>query len=128
MMKDMLTTAAALTDRALLARLQLLAKCDREITAELIAHLAELDRRPMLVAEAHTLFSFCHDVLGFSEDASYNRIEVARAARKFPILLDRLADGTLTISTARVLAPHLTPENHQAVLAEAAGRSKRAVE
>jgi hypothetical protein len=55
MMKDMFTTAAALTDRALLARLHLLAKCDREITAELIAHLAELDARKTLVAEAHTL-------------------------------------------------------------------------
>jgi hypothetical protein len=128
MMKDMLTTAAALDDRALLARLHLLAKCDRQITAELIAHLAELDRRQTLIAEAHTLFSFCREVLGFSEDASYNRIEVARAARKFPVILDRLADGTLTISTARVLAPHLTPANHEAVLAEAAGRSKREVE
>jgi hypothetical protein len=127
-MKDMLTTAAALSDRALVARLHLLAKCDREITAELIAHLAELDARRTLVAEAHTLFSFCREVLGFSEDAAYNRIEVARAARKFPILLDRLADGSLTISTARILAPHLTPANHEAVLAEAAGRSKREVE
>jgi hypothetical protein len=128
MMKDVLTTAASLTDSALLARLRLLAKCDREITVELIAHLAELDARKTLVAEAHTLFSFCREVLGFSEDASYNRIEVARAARKFPVLLDRLADGSLTVSTARVLAPHLTPENHQAVCAEAAGRSKRDVE
>jgi hypothetical protein len=128
MMKDMLTTAAALTDRALVGRLHLLARCDREITAELIAHLAELDTRKTLVAEAHTLFSFCRDVLGFSEDAAYNRIEVARAARRFPVLLDRLADGSLTLSTARVLAPHLTPANHQAVLAEAAGHSKREVE
>jgi hypothetical protein len=128
MMKDMLTTAAALTDRELLARLHLLAKHDRAITAELIAHLAELDRRRVLVAEAHTMFSFCHEVLGFSEDATYNRIEVAKAVRKFPVLLDRLAEGSLTLSTARVLAPHLTPDNHLAVLAEAAGRSKREVE
>jgi hypothetical protein len=124
----MLTTAAALTDRELLARLQLLAKHDRAITVELIAHLAELARRPILVAEAHSMFSFCHEVLGFSEDATYNRIEVAKAVRKFPVLLDRMADGSLTLSTARVLAPHLTAANHLAVLAEAAGKSKRAVE
>jgi hypothetical protein len=74
------------------------------------------------------MFSFCREVLGFSEDAAYNRIEVAKAARKFPVLLDRLADGSLTLSTARLLAPHLTPDNHQAVLEEAAGGSKRAVE
>jgi hypothetical protein len=128
MMKDMLTTAAALTDRELLARLHLLARHDRTITAELIAHLAELDRRPVLVAEAHTMFSFCHEVLGFSEDATYNRIEVAKAVRKFPVLLDRLADGSLTLSTARVLAPHLTGDNHLAVLDEAARKGKRAVE
>jgi hypothetical protein len=128
MTMNMLTTAASLTDNALLARLQLLARHGRAITVELVAHLAELETRKVLTAEAHTLFSFCRDVLLLSEHASYNRIEAARAVRKFPVILDRLADGSLNLSIVRVLAPHLTPENHLAVLAEAAGKSKRDAE
>jgi hypothetical protein len=128
MMTNMLTAAAALTDNALLERVQVLADRARHATVELIAHLAELETRKILVAEAHTLFSFCRDVLHLSEHGAYNRIEVARAARKYPVILERLADGSLNLSTARLLAPHLTPENHLAVLAEAAGKSKREVE
>jgi hypothetical protein len=128
MTMNMLTTAAALSDNALLARLQLLARHGRAITVELVAHLAELDTRKVLTAEAHTLFSFCRDVLLLSEHASYNRIEAARAVRKFPVILERMADGSLNLSTVRILAPHLTPDNHLAVLAEAAGKSKREVE
>jgi hypothetical protein len=128
MTMNMLTTAAALTDNALLARLHLLARHGRAITVELVAHLAELETRKVLAAEAHSLFSFCRDVLLLSEHASYNRIEAARAVRKFPAILDRLADGSLNLSIVRVLAPHLTPQNHLAVLAEAAGKSKRDAE
>ena len=54
-----------------------------------------------------------------SEDAICNRLEVARAARKFPIILDRFADGSVTLTAVRLLAPHLTAANHEALLREA---------
>ncbi len=44
------------------------------------------------------------------------------------MILDLLVEGALNVSTVRLLAPHLTTENHVAVLAEARGRSKQAVE
>src|SRR5688572_17134935 len=128
MTMNMLTPAAALGDHALLARIQVLADRARHATVELIAHLAELGTRKVLDAEAHSLFSFCRDVLHLSEHSAYNRIAAARAARKFPVILERLTDGSVNLSTIRVLAPVLTPENHEAVLAEAAGKSKRDVE
>ena len=103
---NMLTAAATLTDNALLSRLQLLAKRGREVTVELVAHLAELEnRKKVLPAEAHSLFSFCREVLLLSEHAAYNRIEAARAARKFPAILDRLADGSLSLATVRLSRP-----------------------
>lgn len=125
---NMLMSAAALTDHALLARVQILAVRERNATVELIAHLAELDTRKVLLAEAHSLFSFCRGVLRLSEHAAYNRIEAARAVRRFPVILERLAEGSVNLSTIRLLAPHLTAENHAGVLAEAAGKSKREVE
>src|SRR5262249_9503460 len=56
------------------------------------------------------------------------RIEAARAARKFPAILDLLAAGSMNLATVRLLAPHLTPENHHEVLPQAEGKSKREVE
>jgi hypothetical protein len=78
----------------------------------LIAHLAELDERRLYLGEGcSSLFTYCTQVLHLSEDAAYRRIEAARAGRRFPIVLERLEDGTITLSTVCVLAPHLTVDN-----------------
>ncbi|HEV7502446.1 MAG TPA: HNH endonuclease, partial [Vicinamibacteria bacterium] len=92
-----------------------------------MAHLAELDTRPALyAAEGHgSRFTYCTNVLRLSEDATCNRIQAARACRRFPVLLDRLASGALSLTTVRMLGPCVTPENHQAVLERASGRSRR---
>jgi hypothetical protein len=66
--------------------------------------------------------------LRFSEAATCNRLAAAYAARKYPVILDLLADGSVNLTTVRLLAPHLTPENHEAVLAEAVGKTKGEIE
>ena len=67
-------------------------------------------------------------MLRLSEHAAYGRIEAARVARKFPIVLDLLAEGAVTLTTVTLLGPVLTPGNHQQVLDEARHLSKREVE
>jgi hypothetical protein len=52
------------------------------------------------------------------------RIETARAARRYPRVLEALALGDLALTAVRLLAPHLTTENHGEVLAAARHRSK----
>src|SRR2546426_950035 len=77
-----------LSDDDLVAQVKSLARCEREATACLIAHLAELDdRRLYLGAGFSSLFTYCCSVLHLSEPAAYNRIEAARAARRFPVIL-----------------------------------------
>jgi hypothetical protein len=44
------------------------------------------------------------------------------------MILDLLASGAMSLSSVRLLRPHLTPENHEAVLARAGGRSRRQIE
>jgi hypothetical protein len=66
--------------------------------------------------------------LHLSEPAAYNRIEVARAARRFPDVLQMLAEGSLSLATVRLLAAQLTADNCQGLLAAAGGKSKRQVE
>jgi hypothetical protein len=49
-------------------------------------------------------------------------------AQRFPVILERLAQGSLTLTTVALLAPHLTPANHEALLEAAHHKSKREVE
>jgi hypothetical protein len=74
------------------------------------------------------MFTYCTQVLHLAEHAAYNRIEAARAARRFPVILTLLADGSVHLSSVRLLAMHLTPENHADVLRKATHKSKRDVE
>jgi hypothetical protein len=126
---NLLAIAAQLSDDALLAKVKLLAERSREVNAELIAHLAELDVRKLHCAEGTgSLFRYCTEILRLSEAAACNRIQAARAARKFPVILDLLTRGSVNLTTVRLLAPHLSAENHPAVLAEATGMTRRQVE
>jgi len=95
-----------------------------------VAHLAALDDRPSLyAARGHgSLFGYCTDVLGLSEDATCNRIAAARACRRFPSILEGLASGALSLSAVRKLGPCLTPENHETIRARASGRSCREID
>ena len=118
--------ASDLSDHDLLARISALAGKEREASAELVAHLAVLDARPSLyAAQGHgSLFGYCTGVLHLSEDAACNRIDAARACRRFPAILTLLASGELSLASVRLLRPCLTEENHEAVLARARGRSR----
>ena len=121
--------AIHLSNEALIAEVAAAAGRELHATARLVALLAELDaRRLYLGAGCASLFTYCTDVLHLSEHAAYGRIEAARASRRFPVLLDGLADGSLTLTAVTLLAPHLTQANHRAALAEARHLRKRAVE
>jgi hypothetical protein len=127
---NMFALASDLSDHDLLARIRELAAKERETSVELVAHLAALETRPSLyAAQGHgSLFSYCTRILHLSEDAACNRIDAARACRRFPAILDLMAAGALSLTSVRMLHSHLTPENHEAVLARASGRSCREIE
>src|SRR5439155_9950832 len=107
---------AQLSDDDLVVAVKSLARCEREATASLIAHLAELDaRRLYLAAGFSSLFTYCTEVLRLSEHEAYNRIVAARVGRRFPIVRDMLGEGSLNLTSGRLLAPHLTAANHRAL-------------
>lgn len=114
-----------LTDDDLMAEVTRLAQSTREEVAHLVGHLAELDGRHLyLGAGFRSLYTYCREVLRFSEHEAYNRIEAARVARKFPVILAMLSEGQVNLTCVRLLAPHLTAENHLSLLAEAVHKSK----
>ena len=120
---------AKLNDDELLAEIVRLAASERLATVQLIAALAEVDSRRLYLGQGcSSLFVYCTSILRLSEHAAYGRIEAARAARRFPVLLEMLRCGELTLTSLCLVAPHLTESNHIEVLARARRRSKRDVE
>jgi len=63
-----------------------------------------------------------------SEDAAYNRIRAARVAAKWPIVLEMIAGGSVTVTALRLLSDVLTNANHEELLRAARHKSKREVE
>ena len=124
-----LDTAITLTDAALDAEVRRLAASERRATVALVVRLAELDARKLYLGQGFSsLFMYCRVALSLSEQAAYHRIVAARAIRRHPSIADRLTDGSLNLSTLRLLAPHLSADNASGLLEAASGRSKREVE
>jgi hypothetical protein len=123
------STIASLSDHDLLEHVRSLTESERRITAELVASLAELDaRRLYLAAGCSSLFTYCIQVLHLSEHAAYGRIAAARCARRFPEILDQLADGSLTLTAVTLLGPLLTARNVGVLISRARHKSRREVE
>ena len=125
----LLSSLHQLSDRFLLDQTARLAACECSATAELIAAIAEVDARRLYLGEScSSMFTYCTRVLHLSEHAAYDRIEAARLARRFPEVLEQLASGSLTLTNLRLLAPHLTAGNVEALTKETAHKSKHEVE
>ena len=66
----------------------------RRNEAALIAHLAELSRRKgHLELGYRSLFDYCERKLLLSRGAVWNRTQVANVSRRFPQMLEHLAEG-----------------------------------
>jgi 5-methylcytosine-specific restriction endonuclease McrA len=92
-------------------------------------YLAEVDERRLFLGEGYScLFLYATAVLRMSQAQAYLRIQIARLARRFPVILDLLAEGALNLSTLKLLDSHLTDENHTALLERARNKTKREVE
>jgi hypothetical protein len=119
----------SLSSADLLTATRDLVRRSRGVEAELLVHLGEIDERKLYLDCAFpSMFAFCVGELGFSEDAAYNRITVARAGRRLPGVVEAVRSGQVHLAGLRLLVPHLTAGNHHGLLAEAAGKSKRAIE
>lgn len=126
--KQRFESISRISDDELLRRLRELLQQSRRVEAELVAHIGEVDQRRLYARYASSMFGYCTKVLHLSEHEAYLRIEVARASRRHPALLELLADGRLHLSGIAKLAPHLTAANRDAVLARAAHQTKRHIE
>jgi len=117
------------SDDDLLSDIAALVESHRELTARLVAHLAEIEERRLhLLAGYSSMFDFCRQKLGMSEGEAFRRILAARLARRFPVVYSLLAAGSVNLSTLELVREWLTDENHAELLGAVATKSKREVQ
>ena len=118
-----------LDDVQLLAELSALVKRENDSLSDLLAHLAELDRREVCVALGYSsLFAYCTEALGFCKSSAGRRISAARVCRDYPQAFARVAKGELQLSVLCALWPHLHAENASELFAAGARKSYEQVE
>jgi hypothetical protein len=118
-----------ISDSELLARMPLLVRAENLAAAETIVHLMEIETRKLHLAQGcSSLYTFCMEHLGYSEDAALKRVRVTRLAHRLPRVLDELRSGRIHLTGLFLLARHLTEENLAELLAEARGKSRRELE
>jgi hypothetical protein len=109
----------------LLEQLRVVTARDRATTAEMLALISEADRRRLFARESFaSMFRYCVRKLRMSEDIAYKRIQAARAARRFPAILDMVADGRLHLTAVVMLAPFLRREGATELLQAATHKTK----
>ena len=119
--------AKSLSDEVLIGRLKQCVAQDRRLTARLLEHFTEVERRGLFRDQGYaSMFVYAVHALHMSEPEAGLRIGVARVCSKFPRALELLASGELHMSALKVLAPVLTPEN-QGLLEQARFKSKQEV-
>jgi 5-methylcytosine-specific restriction endonuclease McrA len=122
-------TLTHLADDVLLRGLAALVVQDRTTTANLLAHMAEVDARRLYAPAGYTsMHAYCVEKLGLSDDATWKRLQVAKKARQFPVLYLALKEGRVHLTGLNLLAPYLTAENVDELVSAADGLRKSAIE
>jgi hypothetical protein len=115
-----------LADGELLANTRRLVGESNQILAALLAHLAEVETRGIHRSKAcSSLYMYCIYELRFSEDAASRRVCAARLVKRFPALLQAIANGQLHLTGLLMLGPYFTPQNQLELLARAQFRTKK---
>lgn len=89
-----------LNDSDLLLATKNLVQREREILADVLKHLREVDRRRLFSSLKYkSLFEYSVKELGYSEDQAYRRINAMRLIREIPAVEKKLMSGRLTLSS-----------------------------
>jgi len=106
-----------MSDTNLLHQLEECFSKERASTALLLAHIAEVETRKLFLPGGYSsMYAYCVQKFGLSEDSALKRIRAARAARRFPELFAAIADGLLNLNAVVLLAPHLTDESRRELI------------
>jgi 5-methylcytosine-specific restriction endonuclease McrA len=128
------------SDEAILESTQKLVSEERRLTAQLLHHLKEIDRRMIYAKQGFpSLYEFLVSRLGYSSGAAYRRISAMRLLRDFPEIEKKIEDGSMNLSTASkvhgffrdaktITHRNFTPEQKLDILEQVESKTTREVE
>ena len=118
-----------LNNSELVAGLSNLIRCGNELTAEVLAHLVELEERMLhLELGFASSFAYCVEALGMSEGAAGRRVAGARVCRRFPQAFEFVARGELHLSALCAIAPQLNADNATELFEACRKKTRRQIE
>jgi 5-methylcytosine-specific restriction endonuclease McrA len=117
-----------LRGRELEASYDRVASAGARTTALQLAHIAELDHQGYyLDAGYSSMFRYCVNGKGLSDDVAVQWIRAARVGRTCPGIFEAIAEGRLNVSAVCLLKKHLTPANTAELIAAVERRSIKQV-
>ena len=129
LLSDPSSSPSRLSDTELLARIPVVMQAERIASADVVEHLMEVERRRLYLEQAcSSLYTYCCERLGYSEDAALKRARVARLALRLPRVLDELRRGAIHLTGLFLLERYLNDENAEELLTLARGTSRRELE
>jgi hypothetical protein len=90
-----------LNDSELILKLKDLVARERDLIAEVLRHLREVEERRLYLTRGHSsMFAFCTEALGYSEAEAHIRIQAMRLMRSVPALETKIETGAISLSVA----------------------------
>jgi 5-methylcytosine-specific restriction endonuclease McrA len=124
-----LTDLVDVSDAQVLAEAPAIHLDGRRNLAHLIALLAIIhERRLYAKAACSSTFIYCNERLGMPRATAWRHANAAELVCRFPSLLASIASCDITLTALRMIGPHLSPENFEAVMAEALGKKEEEIE
>ena len=119
----------SLTSGAILRSLDEEVAVGRRSTAKVLGLITEVEIRKLFAEAGYSsLWDYCTRRLHLSENEATLRIESSRAARRFPIISELIADCRLHMTGVRLLKPYLTRETANSLLRASIHKSRKEIE
>jgi hypothetical protein len=84
-------------------------------------------RRLYMEAGFSSTLQYCVQKFGMTEHSAYKRIQLAKVATKFPVVLEALKERKLSLTTASLIAPKLRENIYREQILQCLGKSKEEV-
>ena len=119
---DITSTVSGLSDDQLLEQTGKLARLDHQIHVFVIDHLCEIEaRRVYLRRGFSSLFDYVKRALGYSDAATWRRINAMKLCTRIEGVRERLWDGSLTLDAAAQLQAAFQRRDRDVIASERVG-------
>ncbi|MEQ9502147.1 MAG: hypothetical protein RIT81_35080 [Deltaproteobacteria bacterium] len=120
---------SCMTQNDLLSGIREALRAELKSGVEALRFMAEIERRKLYVERGFSsLFRFCVEGLGLTEDQACRRVAVVRAARRVPEVFSMIAIGELHMTGVAKLSRFMNDDNAHSLIEQARNKSKVEVE